>query len=63
MTKVVGANNNIFQDVFLVPKYLKGTVKVETEQTILGFKYGAPFGVAPIGSGGSIWPGAEIAPC
>jgi len=59
--KVVGANNNIFQDVFLVPKYLKGTVKVETEQTILGFKYGDPFGVAPIGSGGSIWPGAEIA--
>ncbi|MDC0243939.1 alpha-hydroxy-acid oxidizing protein [Pseudomonadota bacterium] len=59
--KVVGANNSIFQDVFLVPKYLKGTVKVETEQTILGFKYAAPFGVAPIGSGGSIWPGAEIA--
>lgn len=59
--KVAGANNKIFQDIFLIPKYLKGAVEVETEQTILGSKYGAPFGVAPIGSGGSIWPGAEIA--
>ena len=59
--KVAVANNNIFEDVFLIPKYLKGAVEVETEQTILGSKYGAPFGVAPIGSGGSIWPGAEIA--
>jgi len=59
--KVAVANNNIFQDVFLIPKYLKGAVEVKTEQTILGSKYGAPFGVAPIGSGGSVWPGAEIA--
>lgn len=59
--KVAGANNKIFQDIFLIPKYLKGAVEVETEQTILGSKYAAPFGVAPIGSGGSIWPGAEIA--
>lgn len=59
--KVAEANNNIFQDVFLIPKYLKGAVEVKTEQTLLGFKYEAPFGVAPIGSGGSIWPGAEIA--
>jgi len=59
--KVAVANNNIFEDVFLIPKYLKGAVEVETEQTIIGSKYGAPFGVAPIGSGGSIWPGAEIA--
>tara|TARA_Y100000768_G_C23988181_1_gene690313 strand:- start:1018 stop:2178 length:1161 start_codon:yes stop_codon:yes gene_type:complete len=59
--KVAVSNNNIFEDVFLIPKYLKGAVEVETEQTILGSKYGAPFGVAPIGSGGSIWPGAEIA--
>jgi len=59
--KVAVSNNNIFEDVFLIPKYLKGAVEVETEQTIIGSKYGAPFGVAPIGSGGSIWPGAEIA--
>tara|TARA_B100000214_G_scaffold375301_1_gene361069 strand:- start:1359 stop:2522 length:1164 start_codon:yes stop_codon:yes gene_type:complete len=59
--KVVKGNANIFNHVFLTPRYLKGTVKPSTKQSILGMEYSAPFGVAPMGSAGLIWPGAEAA--
>ena len=59
--KVVKGNANIFNHVFLTPRYLKGTVKPSTKQAILGMEYSAPFGVAPMGSAGLIWPGAEAA--
>ena len=59
--KVAKANSNIFNHIFLTPRYLKGTVKPSTKQNILGMEYSAPFGVAPMGSAGLIWPGAEIA--
>jgi L-lactate dehydrogenase (cytochrome) len=59
--KVVKGNADIFNHVFLTPKYLKGTVKPSTKQTIIGMEYSAPFGVAPLGSAGLIWPGAEAA--
>ena len=57
--KVVKHNADIFNHVFLTPKYLKGTVQPSTKQNILGMEYSAPFGVAPMGSAGLIWPGAE----
>lgn len=59
--KVVQANNDVFKNIFLIPKYLKGSVKPSIAQKFLGSEYEAPFGVAPMGSGGSIWPGSEIA--
>ena len=59
--KVVEANGDVFKHIFFTPKYLKGTVEPNTAQTILGLDYAAPFGVAPLGSGGLIWPGAEVA--
>jgi L-lactate dehydrogenase (cytochrome) len=59
--KVVEANGDVFKNIFFTPKYLKGTVEPNTAQTILGLEYAAPFGVAPMGSGGLVWPGAEVA--
>ncbi|MDC0509320.1 alpha-hydroxy-acid oxidizing protein [Gammaproteobacteria bacterium] len=59
--KVVEGNADIFNHVFLTPKYLQGTVQPSTKQTIMGMDYSAPFGVAPMGSAGLIWPGAEAA--
>ena len=53
--KVVKGNADIFNHVFLTPKYLKGTVKPSTKQSIIGMEYSAPFGVAPMGSAGLIW--------
>ena len=58
---MIDRNNDIFKNIFLTPKYLKGTVRPDTSQSLLGTVYSSPFGVAPIGSGGLIWPGAEVA--
>ena len=58
---IVEMNNDIFKNIFLTPKYLRGTVKPNTSQSFLGTEYSSPFGVAPIGSAGLIWPGAEVA--
>ena len=59
--KVAEANSDIFNHIFLTPRYLKGTVQPSTKQSIIGMEYSAPFGVAPMGSAGLIWPGAETA--
>ena len=40
----------IFLKHFLTPKYLKGTVRPDTSQSLLGTLYSSPFGVV-IGSG------------
>lgn len=51
-------NRSDLQQVQLKPSYLRpfGGASLETE--ILGQKYSAPFGIAPIGLQGLIWPGS-----
>ena len=51
-------NVDAFQAVELMPRYcIEG--KANTEVTLFGRKYAAPIGVAPMGSAGLMWPGAE----
>jgi L-lactate dehydrogenase (cytochrome) len=51
-------NVDAFQAVELMPRYcIDG--KANTEVTLFGRKYAAPIGVAPMGSAGLMWPGAE----
>ena len=38
---------------------MKGEFSPTTKKELFGDKYLAPFGVAPIGLGGIMWPGAE----
>lgn len=44
--------------VELIPEYLKPTVKVNLQTTLFGITYDAPFGIAPIGLQGLMWPKA-----
>jgi L-lactate dehydrogenase (cytochrome) len=46
------------QQIELVPRYLKDHQPPRLETTLFGHTYSAPFGVAPIGLQGLIWPGA-----
>src|SRR3954447_19831303 len=51
-------NTDAFQAIELMPRYcVEGKASTETE--LMGRKYAAPIGVAPMGSAGLMWPGAE----
>jgi len=51
-------NTDAFQAVELLPHYcVEGKATTDTE--IFGRRYAAPIGVAPMGSAGLMWPGAE----
>ena len=41
------------------PEFLKGTLDVELSTILFGHKYSAPFGIAPVGLTGLMWPGIE----
>lgn len=46
-------------NVTLLPRLLKGKFDPTIETTLFGQTYKAPFGVAPVGLSGAIWPQAE----
>ena len=52
-------NESALSAVELLPRYCIDTKSVSTEVELFGRRYAAPFGVAPMGSGGLMWPGAE----
>ena len=54
-------NQNILKNIFLTPRYLKGTVEPNLQTKLFNRTYDAPFGIAPIGMTSLIWPGAELA--
>lgn len=45
--------------VTLIPKLLKGELQPDLSTTLLGREYRAPFGIAPVGLSGLMWPRAE----
>ena len=53
-------NRDEMEDVTLVPRFMKGLLELDLKTEIFGRTYNTPFGVAPIGLTGLIWPRAEI---
>ena len=54
----VRRNVEAFQEIELLPRYcIEG--KATTDVQLFGRRYAAPIGVAPMGSAGLMWPGAE----
>lgn len=53
-------NQEILKNIFLTPRYLKGTVEANLKTKLFDREYDAPFGIAPVGMTSLIWPGAEI---
>jgi L-lactate dehydrogenase (cytochrome) len=53
-------NTRAFADIELLPRYCIDADTIATDVELFGRRYSAPFGVAPMGSAGMMWPGAEI---
>ncbi len=55
----LGRNTKEIRDIQLKPYYLKPFSKASIQTELFGKTYDAPFGIAPIGLQGLIWPGAS----
>lgn len=57
--RAVLQNEEALAKVTLLPRFMKGYLQPELTTTLFGKTYDAPFGVAPIGLTGLMWPLAE----
>ncbi len=57
--KLLDRNISDIQDVSFIPRFCKGLVEPSLDCTLLDVSYRLPFGIAPIGMAGFMWPGAE----
>ena len=53
-------NQEAFNKINFRPQFCKGAFNANIETEILGQKFAAPFGIAPVGLTGLMWPKAEI---
>lgn len=58
--QLIRRNIQALQEVTFLPQFLKGDLKPDLSTTIFGKKYNAPFGIAPVGLTGLMWPKAEV---
>jgi len=53
-------NLEAFKNIRLTPQFCKGELKPNLQTQVLGQNFDAPFGIAPVGMSGLMWPKAEI---
>ena len=58
---VKALNRAALDAIRLTPHVLAGPLAPRLETDLLGQRFSAPFGIAPVGMSGLIWPGAEAA--
>ena len=56
----IGRNEAALRSVEIVPRMLAGRYEPELACSLFGAHYALPFGVAPVGMSGMMWPKAEI---
>lgn len=53
-------NLDAFKSISITPRFLNGQLNPQIKTQLFGQEYAAPFGIAPIGLTGLMWPRAEI---
>ncbi len=53
-------NAEEFKRITLMPRFMRGEFAPVIETELFGRRYSAPFGMAPVGLTGLMWPGAEL---
>jgi len=59
--RTTARNSEHLQRVLLTPQFLKGPLNPDLSTELFGVRYALPFGIAPVGLTGLIWPGADAA--
>ena len=54
-------NVDAMDRVTITPQFMKGPMEPDPSTELFGVRYAAPFGVAPVGLSGLVWPGADVA--
>ncbi len=57
--RCVTRNKAALNDVLLMPRYIADAQRPRLHTSVLGQQFDAPFGVAPLGLAGLLWPDAE----
>ncbi len=57
---LIDKNLDAFRNITLTPQFCKGSLSPKIETSILGQSFSAPFGIAPVGLAGLMWPRAEV---
>jgi L-lactate dehydrogenase (cytochrome) len=60
MERLVDRNRAALDAVRMVPRVLPGRYAPEMATRLMGQDYSVPFGIAPVGMSGLMWPGAEV---
>ncbi len=61
MERLVDRNRAALDAVEMTPRALGGRFTPDLRTTLLGQEFSVPFGAAPVGMSGLMWPGAELA--
>ncbi|MCB0837580.1 MAG: alpha-hydroxy-acid oxidizing protein [Bacteroidetes bacterium] len=56
----VRRNQQKLSEITLLPRFMRGALNIDTSTQLFGRTYGAPFGVAPVGLTGLMWPKIEL---
>lgn len=57
---LIKRNSEAFDKITFQPQFCKGQLEANIKTTFLGQQFNAPFGIAPVGLTGLMWPKAEI---
>lgn len=52
-------NRDALQRILMMPRVLEGPVEADLSVDLMGRRHPLPFGIAPVGMSGAMWPGAE----
>ncbi len=55
----IARNREALDNICITPRFMRGDVRPELTTRLFGRDYKAPFGVAPVGATGLMWPGGE----
>lgn len=57
--QAMNRNREALDQITFRPRFIRGKLEVKTETTLFGRTYSAPFGIAPMGLCGLVWPDSE----